>query len=451
MTDKLALEGGEPSVTKNLMESDWDRFRPTTDEEISAVTDVLRSGHLSISSPLGMPQADALEEEFAEWVGVKHCVVVNTGTAALHCAVAGAGVQAGDQVIVPAHTFQASAMAVLHHNAIPVFVEMDPVTHLIDPAKIEASITSHTTAIMVVHLYGQCCDMDAINAIADRHGLKVIEDCAQSFGTVQNGRKAGALGHAAGFAMTTTKQLTVGEGGLVTTDEYDAYEHARMLRLVGEPGDMKSTERSYMAERVGWNYKLGELSSALARVRLRHLDEFLDGCVANGRRLSDRVESIAGVNPPADSGERGHTYYLYSVSVDPAALNMDVEAGKLRAAAMKALAAENVDMFRWMKVPVPAQPIFQNKVGYGNGSPWNCPGGDVSYDLEQFPNTFAGLDNSFIVRRIVPPNGAELMDRYADAFDKVFGQIDRVLELYNESETYVSLEQRRAGAAPAVA
>ena len=447
MTDKLALDGGKPCVPKDLLTHDWDRFRKATDEEIDIVSDVLRSGHLSIALPLGMPQADALEEEFCQWLGAKYCVVVNTGTAALHCAVAGAGVQAGDQVIVPAHTFVASAMAAMHHNAIPVFADIDPVTHLIDPASIEKNITAHTKAIMVVHLYGQCCDMDAINEIARRHGLKVIEDCAQSYGTMHNGHKAGTLGDAAGFAMTTTKQLMVGEGGLMTTNDIDVYELARTLRLVGEPGDMKGANRAYMSERVGWNYKLGEVSSALARVRLRHLDVFLNGCVTNGKHLSGRLDGIAGVNPPLHPRDGANTYYLYSVAVDPVALDLDVEAGKLRNAAMKALSAENVDMFCWMKVPVPAQPVFRNRLGYGNGSPWNCPGGDVSYDLDQYPNTFAALDNSFIVRRIVPPNDTELMDRYADAFEKVFGQIERVLDLYDESETYVPLEQRIAEAA----
>ena len=151
-----------------------------------------------------------------------------------------------------------------------------------------------------------------------------------------------------------------------------------------------------------------------------------------------------GVTPPTTPDDQYHTCYIYSLIVDPADLNLDIEAAKLRNAVMKALAAENVDVMRWQKVPVPSQPMFQNKLAYGNSSPWNCPGGDVSYDLDQYPNTFACLDNSFALRRMVPPNGTELMDRYADATEKVFGQIDRVLELYDQAETYISLEQRKA-------
>ena len=443
MTEKLALEGGRPSVPAQLVTHDWERYRKANDEDVEAVVSVLRSGHLSIALPVGMPQADALEEEFAEWVGADYCLVVNTGTAALHCAVAGVGVQAGDQVLVPADTFVASAMAVLHHNAIPVFVDTDPRTHLIDPAKIEEQINDKTKAIMAVHLFGMPADMDQINQIARRHGLKVIEDSAQTYGGLYHEKKTGALGDAAGFAMTTTKQLMVGEGGLLTTNSRDVYERAAMIRLFGERGtDMKAPDREYMSRWVGWNYKLSEVNSALARVRLRRLDEYISGCQQNAEYLTQRLEQIDGLSTPIVPGDRTHTYYHYSVQVHPGQLAMQIEAGKLRAAVMKALAAENVDVMRWQKVPVPAQPLFQNKTGYGNGSPWNCPGGDVSYDVNQYPNAFASIDSSFAVRRLVPPNGVEQMDCCANAFEKVFAQIDRVVELFDESENYTPLAER---------
>jgi len=445
MTEKLALEGGRPSVPAQLMAEDWERYRKANDEEVEAVVAVLRSGHLSIALPVGMPQADALEEEFAAWVGTDYCLVVNTGTAALHCAVAGVGVEAGDQVIVPADTFVASAMAVLHHNAIPVFVDTDPHTHLIDATKIEEKITDKTKAIMAVHLYGMPADMDQINQIAKRHKIKVIEDSAQTYGGFYHDQKAGALGDAAGFAMTTTKQLMVGEGGLLTTNSKDVYERAAMIRLFGERGaDMKSPDREYMSRGIGWNYKLSEVNSALARVRLQHLDEYISGCQKNAEHLTQRLQQIDGLLTPQVPSDRTHTYYLYSLQVDPDRLDMQIESGKLRAAVMKALAAENVDVMQWQKVPVPAQPLFQNKTGYGNGSPWNCPGGDVSYDVNEYPNAFASIEKSFVVRRLVPPNGVELMDCYANAFEKVFAQIDRVVELFNESESYTPLSERRA-------
>ena len=199
-------------------------------------------------------------------------------------------------------------MAILHHDAIPVVVDVDPYTHLLGPAEIEASITEHTRAIMPVHLFGQSCDMDAINEIATRHGLKVIEDCAQAYGTLHKGRKTGTLGGTAGFAMTTTKQLMVSEGGLVTTNHRDVYEQASMIRLFGESGDMKAPDRAYLSEQVGWNYKLPEVNSALARVRLRHLDNYISGCVANADYLSTKLQGIKSVIPPSVPDGHYHTY-----------------------------------------------------------------------------------------------------------------------------------------------
>ena len=448
MPDTLALEGGKPSVPQDLIAHDWERYRKATDEEVETVAAVLRSGHLSIALPIGMPQSDALGAEFAAWVGVRHGLVVNSGTAALHCAVAGVGVEAGDEVIVPADTFIASAMAVLHHNAIPVFVDVDPDTALIDPALIEAKITPHTRVIMVVHLHGLPADMDPIRAIARRHNLKVIEDSAQTYGGLYKGKKTGALGDAAGFAMTTTKQLMTGEGGLLTTDSDEVYERASMTRLFGEPGSsMTAAKRAYMSERIGWNYKLPETVAALGRLRLKSVQGYVDGCRRNAAYLAQKLEAIPGIKTPVVPTDRTHTYYHFSLQVEAAVLGLDIEAGRLRNGVMKALAAENLDVMQWQSVPVPAQPLFQNRLAYGKGSPWNTHAGEVSYDIEDYPNAFAVLERSFVVRRLVPPNGFEVMDCYARAIQKVYSQIERVVELYDQTDDYVPLEERKAGLA----
>ena len=430
---RLALDGGPPSVPGHLGEHNWERFRKSTQEEIDAVVSVLKSGHLSIAQGFGMPQAEGLEREFAEWVGAKHCLAVNSGTAALHCAVAGVGVQPGDEVIVPAFTFIASAMVVLHQNAIPIFVDIDPRTYLIDPKRIEEKITERTKAILPVHIYGLPCDMQEINQIAKRHSLKVIEDSAQAYGALYNGRKTGVLGDAAGFAMTTTKHIMTGEGGLFTTDDEATYERASMLRLFGERGDMNAPDRAYLSEAIGWNYKLAEVSSALARVKLRHLDDYVGAMQRNAARLTQGLERIDGLITPEVPPGRTHSYYLYPVQVDPTGLNLDIHPGKLRGAVLEALAAENVPVSRWQKVPVPSQPLFQNKLAYGRGCPWRCHGAeDVSYKTEDYPNTVAILENSFVLRGLVPPNGFELMDHYVAAFEKVFQNIERVVDIFDK-------------------
>jgi dTDP-4-amino-4,6-dideoxygalactose transaminase len=207
-----------------------------------------------------------------------------------------------------------------------------------------------------------------------------------------------------------------------------------MLRLFGERGSMRETDRAYMSEAIGWNYKLPEVCSALARVKLRHLDDFIATIQRNAQHLTQRLDGIEGVMPPQVPLGRTHTYYLYPVQIDPEALNLKAEARLVRDAAMWALGAENVQLFLWQKVPVPAQPLFQDKLAYGRGCPWKCHGGgDVSYDLSQYPNTRAILDSSFVMRGFIPPNGIELMDAYAAAFEKAFARIDRVVKLYQES------------------
>ena len=440
---KLAIEGGSPSVSAPLLGHDWERFRKATQEEIDAVVSVLQSGHLSIAQGFGMPEAEGLESEFAEWIGADHCLVANSGTAALHCAVAGVGVEPGDEVLVPALTFIASVMVVLHQNAIPVFVDIDPETYLIDPEKIKEKINRRTKAIIPVHVYGLPADMDAINEIAKEHGLKVIEDCAQSYGARYQGRKTGSLGDAAGFSMSPTKQLMTGEGGMMTTNDKETHDKASMIRLFGELCDMKDKDRAYMSETIGWNYKLPEVCSALARTKLRHLDDFLAGTQKNIARLTDRLENIDGLITPRVPSDRTHAYYLYPVEIDPVKLNLETEPGRLRNAVVQALAAENVRAGQWQKVPVPAQPMFQNKRAYGKGCPWTCCGdGEVSYDLGNYPNSFSALENSFTVRGLVPPNGTELVDAYAAAFEKVFGNIDRVLAAYDRKEQFIPLEER---------
>ncbi|MSO23068.1 MAG: DegT/DnrJ/EryC1/StrS family aminotransferase [Acidobacteria bacterium] len=439
----LALDGAQPAVPATLVSHDWERFRKSTQEEIDAVVEVLKSGHLSIAMGKGMPNAEGLEREFAEYAEVRHCLAVNSGTAALHCALAGSGVGPGDQVIVPAYTFIASAMAVLHQNAIPVFVDINPQTYLVDPRKIEAKITARTRAIMPVHVYGLPCDMDDINRIARQYSLKVIEDSAQGYGAEYKGRKTGALGDAAGFAMTTTKQLMTGEGGLMTTNDPSIYEQASMTRLFGERVDMNALDRAYLSESIGWNYKMPEMISALARVKLRHLDSYVASTQRNADYLTSRLKDIEGLSTPVVPQDRTHSYYLYPVRLQTDRLPTKHPPARVRDAVMAALSAENVRVARWQKMPVPDQPIFQRKQAYGRGCPWHCHGQEeISYEPSDFQNTRAVIEDHFVVRSLVPPNSLELMDCYAIAFKKVFDHLDRVLEIHEESRENIFLEEK---------
>lgn len=233
------------------------------DEIDDAYRRVMESGWFILGE-----EVEAFESEFASYCESKHCIGVGNGLEALHLIVRAYGIGPGDEVIVPANTYIATWLAVTHAGATPVPVEPDERTYNIDPAKIEQAITAKTKALMVVHLYGQTADMDPINAIAKKHGLKIIEDCAQSHGARYKGRRAGSHGDAAGFSFYPGKNLgAVGDAGAVTTNDHELAVRIKVLRNYG-------SQIKYQNEVVGFNSRLDELQAALLRVKLTKLDKW---------------------------------------------------------------------------------------------------------------------------------------------------------------------------------
>jgi dTDP-4-amino-4,6-dideoxygalactose transaminase len=213
-------------------------------------------------------ELEAFEREFAEYCGAKYCVGVGNGLEALHLALKAWDIGIGDEVLVPSNTYIATWLAVTYTGATPVPVEPDINTYNIDPNKLEAAITANTKAIIAVHLYGQPADMDAINEIAQKHGLKVLEDGAQAHGAEYKGRKIGSLGDAAGISMYPGKNLgAMGDAGVITSNDYDMIEKVRVLRNYG-------SKVKYQNEVVGFNSRMDELQAAFLRVKLRKLDEW---------------------------------------------------------------------------------------------------------------------------------------------------------------------------------
>ena len=233
-------------------------------EEIDqAIASVLNSSQFILGE-----YVEAFEEEFARYCQTEFAIGLNSGTSALHLALLAAGIQPGDEVITVSFTFVATAAAIRYTGAQPVFVDIDPRSRTIDPAKIEAAITPRTKAIMPVHLYGQCADMDLILEIARRHNLVVIEDAAQAHGALYKGRRAGSLGDLACFSFYPSKNLgAYGEGGAVVTNNADYHAKIRILRDQGQ-------SRKYHHELVGYNYRLEGMQGAILRVKLRHLDDW---------------------------------------------------------------------------------------------------------------------------------------------------------------------------------
>jgi dTDP-4-amino-4,6-dideoxygalactose transaminase len=269
MGEQLALCGGKRTVPEGFIKP-WPEV---TEADRQAVNEVLNASRFADQQWV---QSDALAKAWAAYMGVKHCIPVNSGTAALHMCVAGLGIGAGDEVIVPAFTFWASAAAVLHHNAIPVFVDIDPRTYCIDPALIEAAITERTRAIMPVHIHGMPADMDPILEIARKHGLFVIEDVAQAHGACYKGRLCGSMGDVAGYSTQASKTLSSGcQGGLFTTDDDAFHDRASLLQYFGERVTVgrERQEQEYNAQGLGWMYRGDMLSQAFVRSQLTRLDE----------------------------------------------------------------------------------------------------------------------------------------------------------------------------------
>lgn len=424
MANKLAIEGGPRTVPGGL-EKPWPII---TQEDIDAVVRVLKRGILW--GPMA-PEAEALQGEWAGYVGVKHCLVVNSGTAAIHACIAGVGVEAGDEVIVPAFTFWATAQAVLCQNAIPVFVDIDPKTLNIDPTKIEEKITEKTKVIIVVHIHGLPADMDEINRIAKKHNLAVIEDAAHAHGSKYKDKKAGNLGDMGAFSLNGTKHLPSGEGGLVTTNNPEYFEKARLTSMFGEKVIPKGAIRPYDAYTMGFNYRSTEMSNALTRSLLKRLDEYNSLRMRNCEYLNKKLSKIKGVIPPYTPPDRTNTYHLYRVRIDPDVLAMDgLKPRELRWAIQNALFAEGVDVKEWHSFPVPGQHIFQRLDAYGKGCPWSCCHArrEIRYNPDDYPETVRMFDTSFVIYSIYPPNGLELMKYYVEAFHKVLDNLERIVE-----------------------
>jgi dTDP-4-amino-4,6-dideoxygalactose transaminase len=259
------------------------------------------------------------EDEFAAYCGARHCVSVGNGLDALHMALRALGIEPGDEVIVPTNTFIASWLAIMYAGAVPVPVEPDIATYTIDPARIEAAISPRTRAIMPVHLYGLAADMDPINAIARKHGLRVLEDAAQAHGCRYKGKVVGTLGDASAFSFYPGKNLgAFGDGGAVVTNDDEIADRVRVLRNYG------SRER-YHHEVVGYNSRLDELQAALLRVRLRHLDSWNDRRRAVAARYLEGLASCDVVLPqtPPWSDHIWHLFVVRSARRDELKAHLD--------------------------------------------------------------------------------------------------------------------------------
>jgi dTDP-4-amino-4,6-dideoxygalactose transaminase len=317
-------------------------------EEIDSVVRVMESGTIAEG-----PRVKEFEELFAQYVGVGHAVAVNSGTAALHVALLAHGIGQGDEVITTPFTFIATANSVLFTGAKPVFADVREDTFNIDPEDIERKITKNTKAIIPVDLYGHPADMEAIEDIAKRHGLAVIEDACQAHGASCNGRKAGSFDIGC-FSFYPTKNMTTSEGGIITTNDKDFADRARMVRSHG-------SKVRYYHEMLGFNLRMTDISAAIGIAQLRKVDSFNARRIENARLLSDLLQGVKGIVPPRVKPGYTHVFHQYTIRVtDGFRLSRDD--------VMKKLGDAGISSFIYYPLPIHQQPFYR-EIGYSESHP----------------------------------------------------------------------------------
>lgn len=354
MAEKLAIDGGPKTRTEPFPA--WPALGY---EDGAAVAEALRSGHLT---QLTGGYVRDFEQAFAAWHHAENCVATSSGTTAIHTVLAALDVGPGDEVIVPAHTFIASATPVLHQRATPVFADVDAQTFCITADSARERITPRTRAIMAVHLNGHPCDMDPLLALAGEHGVALIEDAAQAHGAVyKDERVAGTMGVAGCFSFWEDKIMTTGgEGGAVLTADHALAERMRRIRHHGE-GPIEG-ERQYLHLELGYNYRMTSMQAATGSWQLTKLEEYLKVRRANAAYLTERLSQFEQVEPPYVADYATHSYYKYVCRLRP-------EAGVDITRFVAAVAAEGVPVSRRYPTPLHKQPVFQ-KAGLGDVS---CP------------------------------------------------------------------------------
>lgn len=344
---KLAIQGG-PQAAATLKMPDW----PTlTDEDRQAVMETLETKEWGRLMPDS--RTEAFEKAYAAYHDARHAIAVNNGTVALELALLAAGIRPGDEVLVPATTFIASAGAIVRVGAIPIFVDSDPETLAISAPAVEASITPRTRGIVAVHYGGYPVDFDALLPVVKKHDLVLVEDCAHAQGTAWRGRKVGALGHFGTFSFQQSKSLSSGEGGIVLTNDDDLAEEARLYhnigRVVGRPG----YEHLVLAS----NYRLPELSAALLLSQFSRLQEQVEQRMRGASFLADELEAIGGIKPlKPDPRITQRGYYFMVLRYDRTQF-ADVPLGQF----IKALRAEGVPCSSGYGMPLYKQPAFRRE------------------------------------------------------------------------------------------
>lgn len=429
MTAPLALLGGPPTVThQNAF-----RWPPVGDEELAAIQALLSTGELSYYGREG--EVERLEDSFRRYLAVEHALAVSSGTAALHSAYFGIGLEPGDEVIAPTYTFLATVMPIFVTNGVPLLADAESDTGNISVEDIAARITPRTRAIVVTHLWGHPCDMRGIMDLARRNRLKVIEDCSHAHGASCHGRKVGTFGDVAIFSLQAKKLVSAGQGGILVTSDREIYERANLLGhfKVRCQQEVKTEKyRPFAGTGFGLNYRMHPFAAAMANIQLGNLDHYIEARHANLDRLSERLEGLPGIMPPITRNYVGcHALYSYKPLYDPAQME-DLPADVY----VEALRAEGVDVERSETRPLHMEPIFQAETvpmrTHGDPSFLANAGERRRYRVGDFPGSERYASQALVLPPYTQPVPA-LIEQIGDAFEKVAAHRDRLIDQWRST------------------
>ncbi|MBB1287117.1 DegT/DnrJ/EryC1/StrS family aminotransferase [Flavisolibacter sp. BT320] len=426
---QLAIKGGEP-VRKKLFPA----YNTIGKEEKEAVQKVLDSGNLSqylgawTDDFFGGPMVRQLEEAWMNALGVQYAVSVNSNTSGLFAAIGACGIGPGDEVIVSPYTMSASAIAPVVYGGVPVFADIDPNTFCLDPQSVEAKITSRTKAILIVHIFGHPADMDSIMAIAKKHNLKVIEDCAQAPMGKYKGRYVGTIGDLGVFSLNYHKHIHTGEGGIVVTNNASLCEKVQLIRNHAE-NVVEAKGVTDITNMIGYNYRMTEIEAAIGIEQLKKLPRLLEERLANAAFLHEALGAIEGlVSPPWVEGPSLHTFYVQPVKYkqDVLEVHRNEFVTAIKAEIPSAILRETAPLIGAGYVrPLYLQPIYQQRAAFAFNN--NHFKSEVDYSKGLCPVTEHMHFTELITHEYMRPGMTRSdMEDVARAFEKVATHIDEL-------------------------
>ncbi|WP_415886888.1 DegT/DnrJ/EryC1/StrS family aminotransferase [Neptuniibacter sp. QD37_6] len=422
----LALHGGEKTIKEKFA-----RYSPIGEEEVKAASEVVSSGVLSqylgcwSDDFYGGPKVQEFERQCETYFGVKHAITVNSWTSGLVAAVGALGVEPGDEVIVSPWTMCASATAILHWNAIPVFADIENDTFCLDPVAVEKCISPRTKAIMAIDIGGQSADLDALREIADKHGLKIISDTAQAPGALYKGKLAGTLADIGGYSLNYHKHIHTGEGGVLVTNDDELADRMRLIRNHAE-AVVEDKGVTNLVNMLGHNFRLGEIECAIGIEQLKKLDPLIKSRQVAADQLSEGLSGLKGLKLPVTRKDCTHVYYVYKMMIDPEVT------GVSRNKIFEALVAEGVEGLSTKFANLHLLPLYQKKVAYGsNGFPWrsDVTSREVSYEKGICPVAEDLHDTSYLgfLMCLHEMQYSEI-ELIIQAFKKVWDNLDKLVD-----------------------